>query len=141
MEYWPALEQHAVMLEKGNGFLLILISNERSTIPGLGQGVAECWSNGLYFHFSIAPVLHHSRGVSSAERDYFAEGAKGASRIKLASPWTCMLSPRGSNRRSPFSSNNLAFMRVRSPLGKFCVRTSKSGSFGRRSILNPPCRG
>jgi hypothetical protein len=87
MDYWPALTQHAVTLEKGNGFLLILISSERSTISGLGQGVAECWSNGLYFHYSIAPVLHHSRvGLSSGKRVQLAVGLKGISKTKLASP-------------------------------------------------------
>jgi hypothetical protein len=126
MEYWPALAQHAVVLEKGSGFLLISISNERPTIPGLGQG---------------RPILHHSRGLSSGERDYLAESVKGVSRAKFASPWIWMLSPKGSIRRSPFSSNSLAFMWVRCPLGKFRVRTSNSGSSEEWSILNPPCRG
>ena len=47
------------------------------------------------------------------------EKVKGFWRTRFASPWTCMLSPKGSMRSSPCSSKSLAFMRVRCPLGKF----------------------
>jgi hypothetical protein len=35
------------MFEKGNEFLVMPILNKQSTIPGLGQGAMEYWSDAL----------------------------------------------------------------------------------------------